>query len=122
MIETHSETDRPMRGMEGPPAATVPRRRRPFGVNAIVALLLLNFVASGIAGIVLPYAWSVIPADLQVIAAVDIAIAVVLGLPSVIVAIGLLRLKRWAWYGVMLLTGLRLLVAIWQYMRGGQPY
>lgn len=120
MLETHSESDRPVR--QTPAAAPVTRRRRPFGVNVIVVLLLLDFAASALAGILVPFGWSEVPRELRFEAAVDIAFAVVQGLASLVVAFGLLRLRHWAWYGVMILTGMSLLVAIWQYFRGFQPY
>ena len=57
MLDTHSETDRPVRGTEAPPAETVPRRRRPFGVIAVVVLLVLNFAASFLSTLLIRYGW-----------------------------------------------------------------
>ncbi len=122
MLDTHSKTDRPVRGMEAPPAVTVPRRRRPFGVIAVVVLLVLNFAASFLSTLLIRYGWEAIPAEQRVSLMLELGFGAVLGSAGLVVALGLFRMRRWAWYGVMILTGVNLLLGIWQYFRGGQPF
>ena len=50
------------------------------------------------------------------------AIALVILVVGLIIAIGLWRLHRWAWAGVMIWTGVNLATALYQYFHGRPDY
>jgi hypothetical protein len=129
--------------------ATPAARRRPFGVNAIIALQLVNiltvtilalgvealrgptaivdslrlhldldvsgtiFAPVGAPLLYLPGQGQAVP-----VTAFDLAIVALL----VVNVVGLFRLRRWAWTLTMFLTGIALLVGIFQYVVGAPLY
>jgi hypothetical protein len=106
------------------------RPPRPFGVKAIVALLLVASVidlTSGVANIlvILQGGGSIgllptLPALRQL---AMLVLPLALGSARLVAAVGLLRLQRWAWVLVMLITGGQLAADLWQYVAAGdRPY
>jgi uncharacterized membrane protein (DUF2068 family) len=96
--------------------------KRPFGIYAIIVLQLLNILANftdvirvqiGLSTLALPNVQ-----DSRILAAVNILIAVVL----IFIIIGLWRYQYWAWFATMVVTGIALILGIWQYFHGGSPY
>lgn len=103
---------------------------RPFGVIAIFALLLVASVielTSGITDVVTileggrgigPLA--TLPGLRQLAL---LALPLALGGARLLAAVGLLRLQRWAWVLVMLITGGQLAADLWLYVAAGErPY
>ena len=96
--------------------------KRPFGVYAIIVLLLVRLVT--------------VTLELEIIRpeqtllrlpslSSDVVNAVIIGVTVagiVAICIGLFLLKRWAWIATMILIGSNLLLAITGYLSGGQPY
>ncbi len=98
------------------------QRKRPFGLYAIIVLQILNIVANftdlvrvqmGMSTLALPNV-----ENSQVLAVLNVLIAVVL----VLIIIGLWRYRYWAWFATMIVTGIALILGIWQYFHGGSPY
>ena len=96
--------------------------KRPFGIYAIIVLQLLNILANftdvirvqrGLATLALPNVQ-----DSRILAVVNIVIAVIL----IFIIIGLWRYQYWAWFATMVVTGIALILGIWQYFHGGSPY
>ena len=96
--------------------------KRPFGVYAVIALLLLRVlsifldlerVRLGLTPLTLPE----MDKSSSIVVVIAITIAAILA-----VCIGLFLLKRWAWIGVMILIGINLLYGIVYYLNGGQPF
>ena len=97
-------------------------RKRPFGLYAIIVLQIVAILARiydilelrrGVSAQALPNVDNV-----RWILLLDVVVAVLL----VFVCIGLWRYRKWAWFAVMVLAGLALIVGIWQYFQGGEPY
>ncbi len=100
------------------PAGTLPaKRKRPFGVNAIIVLSTLSALYGVGAVVVLYFDLTLtIPtlAGLQLerwLMIYFIATSVV----QVFIVIGLLRLRRWGWFLVMLNTGVGMVLNIWAF-------
>jgi hypothetical protein len=106
------------------------RRARPFGVTVIVVLLLaaalVAFPSSllGLFGSVrseggiapLPD-----PTTVELIGGLTLLLA--LGAAALTAAIGLLRLRRWAWVLTMLMVGAQMAANLWEYVVAGErPY
>ena len=96
--------------------------KRPFGVYAIIALLLLRVLSisldlerirQGLTPLTLP--------DLDNSSSLVVVIAITIA-AILAVCIGLFLLKRWAWIAVMILIGINLLYGIVYYLNGGQPF
>jgi uncharacterized membrane protein (DUF2068 family) len=96
--------------------------KRPFGLYIIIGLQVLNILANftdvvrvqlGMTSLALPNVQ-----DSRVLALVNIAIAIIL----VVLIFGLWRYKYWAWFGTMVVTGIALVIGIWQYFHGGTSY
>ena len=102
------------------------RGKRPFGVTIIAILKLLNALAILSAIGVLAIALS--GGDLERIEQQfeqenDLRLtSIVLGMLGLVVAIGLWRLRFWAWAGIMILTGLSLATNLMNYFRGDPLY
>lgn len=96
--------------------------KRPFGIYAIMVLQLLNIAANffGFVRLQMGMSTLVLPNvnDVRVIGIVNIVVAVLL----LLVVWGLWRLKYWAWFSTMVLTGIALIFGIWQYWHGATPY
>jgi hypothetical protein len=98
-----------------PPGTAILERRRPFGVYAVAALLLLDAVVlilnaqnvqlSRVFNVHLPGGARLHMPLLDWVAAIVIVILVG----------GLVALKRWAWVGTMVVVGIGLAVGIWLY-------
>lgn len=101
-----------------------PKRKRPFGVNAIIVLSTLIVVYSVVvaAGLYVGIASEIpILASLQVerwLMIYLIGTAVV----QVFIIVGLWRLKRWGWFLVMLNTGVGMVLNIWAYFNARPNY
>lgn len=98
------------------------RRRRPFGVYAVISLMLLRAI------IVAVDLWRV-GQGLPPVSYPDLnddpltftlLSAVIVGI--LIICLGLFLLQRWAWIATMILIGLNLLVAIVDYLNGGDRF
>ena len=96
--------------------------KRPFGIYAIIVLQLLNILANftdmirvqrGLSTLALPNVQ-----DSRILAVANIVIAVIL----IFIIIGLWRYQYWAWFATMVVTGIALILGIWQYFHGGSPY
>jgi hypothetical protein len=104
--------------MKSPPS----HRRRPFGVYAIIGLLLIRVA------LIAFDLWRIgqgQPALSLLDLNNDRLLGVIAG--ATIVALlaicwGLFRLKRWAWITMMILIGFNLLVAITGYLNGGKQF
>lgn len=96
--------------------------KRPFGLYAIIVLQLLSIASSFFDflsiqfGMVTPPLPNVL--DQRIIGVINLLVAALL----VFVVWGLWRLKYWAWFSTMVLTGAGLIVGLWQYWHGGTPY
>jgi lysylphosphatidylglycerol synthetase-like protein (DUF2156 family) len=95
-----------------------PRRRRPFGVYVIIALVLLRVtvIALDLVAVQLGRPLMVLPEaedPLVLATAGGATIALLLS-----ISLGLFMLKRWAWIATMILIGFNLVVAIFQYLNG----
>ena len=110
MIETPSSPT--TFGTTAPEAAVT--NKRPFGIYVIAALQALNALATGLraVGIV----------NTPEVGGVDDAfsgvLAVLMMLAGLVVAGGLLQLKRWAWVALMLWVGLNLAAELGFYFNG----
>jgi hypothetical protein len=102
-------------------------RRRPFGVTAIVVLLILSALVLFGEGV-----WEIQTtihdrgATLEPLSATGtlallgrFLVLVISGAANLVAAIGLWQLRRWAWVLVMLLVGSRLAANLWLYFTGG---
>jgi hypothetical protein len=104
---------------------TVPtprRRKRPFGLYAVIVLLLLqgpSLIASR-DEVRYGLGW-IVPAGQNTGAVADL-IGISLSLIALVLIVGLWRLKRWAWVGAMMFVGLGLTVGIIQYLRNQPLY
>lgn len=96
--------------------------RRPFGIYAIIALQILNMLAllTDLVRVQIGFRPPPLPNSDNplLLSVVNIAFAILL----VVIIIGLWRYQYWAWFGTMVLTGIALIVGIWQYLNGGTPY
>jgi hypothetical protein len=104
-------------------AVPTPRtRKRPFGLYAVLVLLVLqgpSLIASGDevrAGLD-----RIVPAG-QDPGQVAELLTIPLSLIVLVLVVGLYRLRRWAWVGTMLFVGLGLTVGILQYLRDQPLY
>jgi uncharacterized membrane protein (DUF2068 family) len=52
----------------------------------------------------------------------SIVINLLFAVIPVAIIIGIWRYRYWAWFAVMLFTGIALILAIWKYFNGGSPY
>jgi uncharacterized membrane protein (DUF2068 family) len=95
--------------------------KRPFGINAILLLLVLLVLNNGvdviraIAGLP-PHTLPDLGA--LVIEGLDAVIAIV----CAVLAVGLWQMRDWAWYAAMIASGLSMFFTIWRSLNGGQPY
>jgi lysylphosphatidylglycerol synthetase-like protein (DUF2156 family) len=94
------------------------RGKRPFGVYAIIALSLLrvSLVALDMAAVRLGRPTTYLPQPDDPLT-LYVAGAVII-LAMLVICLGLFRLQRWAWIATMILIGLNLLVAIFDYLNG----
>src|SRR5262245_22598048 len=100
--------------------------RRPFGVNAIVVLLLISAVLSiGSGGWAFVFTLTgnttlieMFPEAPPMVLA-QFALLAIVGVLDLIAAIGLLMMRRWAWVMVMLLVGYRMALNLWLYFSAG---
>lgn len=117
---THPPTPAP-RGQ--PVAVQTPRRRkRPFGLYAVLVLLLLQGPSLIASGDEVRYGLGrIVPAGQDPGAAADL-LGISLSLISLVLIVGLWRFKRWAWVGTMMFVGLGLTVGIIQYLRDQPLY
>lgn len=107
-----------------PEQSAVPARRRPFGLYAIIALILINAVL-----IALDFSRSYVSLGLEFglerpplpwLDDVDVDRLLRLSIAAawLIVAIGLWRLRRWAWTALMIMVGIALGEGLFLYVRG----
>ena len=92
------------------------RKQRPFGVNVIAAMQILNGLSVA-ATIALTDEFEI--ADLTLF---EQAFTASFGLINVIVALGLWWLKRWAWMFTMIWTGINLAGGLVAYYQGDPNY
>jgi hypothetical protein len=120
---------RPRGGDVGLSRDVAPTRRRPFGVIVVVVLLVLSAAFHLSAGLGAPAgtASSAVASEAGVLPGLELLPAIAASLSAAAVtllaAVGLWRLRRWAWVLVMLIVGLRMAENLWQYvMLGDRPY
>ncbi len=95
--------------------------RRPFGINAIIFLLALLVLNSGVDAIraftgLAPYTFP----DSGALAI--LIMNVVFLIICAVLAAGLWQMHDWGWYVAMIASGLNLFFSIWRHFNGGQPY
>ena len=100
-------------------------RKRPFGIYAIIVLLLLNIsilFLPGVAtfveriGVVLPYAGTAL------FEAQNVITGFAVGTVNLIAVVGLLMLKRWAWVATMVLAGISMAAGLVLYFEDRPLY
>ena len=96
------------------PEDSVTIRKRPFGIYVIAALQALNALATGLRAIGVVNT----PETGGIDDAFSGSLAVLMMLAGLIVAVGLVQLKRWAWVALMLWVGLNLFVELGFYFNG----
>ena len=103
--------------------------KRPFGVNAIVVLLLLSAlleVGAGGAVFILTLAGNTtlleLFPDARPMVLGQFALVAIEGAADLVAAIGLLLMRRWAWVLVMLLVAYRMATNLWIHFTGGSGY
>ena len=98
---------------------------RPFGVKAIVVLLLVSALLTAVTG-GWGFVWAmggnsallnVFPEPAPLVLT-QFALLVVEGVADLVAAVGLLLMRRWAWVLVMLLVGYRMASNLWLYISG----
>ena len=95
--------------------------KRPFGINAIIALLALLVLNNGVDVIrtlssLPPHTFPEV--DALIIQMLNAVIAIFYA----VLAVGLWQMRDWAWYAAMIGSGLSMFFAIWRHFNGGQPY
>ncbi len=101
--------------------SSLKKGKRPFGVYAIVVLLVL-IVASNALDLV--RVWQGMPSEIfpemgtVIVIGLNIAIAVF----CATLALGLWRMQEKAWYATMIASGTYLFFTIWSYYAGGKPF
>lgn len=105
---------------------TAPRtkRKRPFGVNAIIVLSVLNVLFAIGAGLVLYFDMTqfVVPVADVTVERWLLFYLIGTGVFQVFIVVGLWRLKRWGWFLVMLHNGLAMFLNIWAYFYSTPNY
>ena len=104
-------------GPLGAAPAPARKRRRPFGVYVIVLLQTFNAISHGsgvIGGVEDPLISTITDAASDTVATVIMVIGLV-------VAAGLLLLKRWAWVATMLWVGAIMAAELVLFFRGDDP-
>jgi hypothetical protein len=99
---------------EGSPTAV--RRKRPFGVTVITVIQVLSVIGAAFF-VVDELGTREILRDWRL--TIVGGIVVVVGL---VIALGLWKLRSWAWVGVMLWTGAELAICLAQYLHGIPDY
>jgi hypothetical protein len=94
------------------------KRRRPFGVTAIAALLALDGVVAALTLVLVAVDTITETRDRL---SLDTSLSA-LGIAGLVTALGLLRLKRWAWVSTMLLVGANLVSVLVAYFDGQPRY
>jgi hypothetical protein len=97
-------------------------QKRPFGLYAIVVLQVLNIASILFDAVRLQLGVSTLSIpnveDSRFVSVANLVIVLLL----IAIVIGLWQLRYWAWYATMLLTGIQLVLGIWRYFHGGEPY
>ena len=96
--------------------ATMPRRKRPFGVTIIALVQALSTLL--VAAFVVVERGGDFTIHDRGLSAAGVGLILV----GLVIAVGLWRLKRWAWVCVMLWTGLELAASLVTYFRGAPDY
>jgi uncharacterized membrane protein (DUF2068 family) len=95
--------------------------KRPFGINAILLLLVLLVLNNGVdvlralAGLP-PHTFPEV--GVLVILMLNVAFVIFYA----VLAVGLWQMRDWAWYVAMVASGLSMFFLIWRHFYGGQPY
>ena len=105
------------------------RRRRPFGLKAIMTLLVLQIIAGLLAILFFVIAMN-LPPDIPLDELDDLVLSMpfyiaqqsVLAVLRLVCLFGLWRLKRWAWFLMMLLLTYSMAVDIVAFFRGNPIY
>jgi len=101
--------------------APTKKRKRPFGIYAIIVLLVFLVVNNGLD--VLRSIDGMPPHSFPDIGTLAIVVwNAIIFVFCLVLAIGLYRTYSWAWYGAMIASGLSLFFMIWRYFNGGTPY
>jgi uncharacterized membrane protein (DUF2068 family) len=102
-----------------------PTRKRPFGVTVIIILQILStlLLASDVVNKQILSIPTIIFNELfGRIESASIGVAVIALIYQLVVAIGLLRLKRWAWLLIMVQLGVGMAIDLWAYTNGTPNY
>jgi hypothetical protein len=104
-------------------AAPTPRRRkRPFGLYAVLVLLALQGPSLIASRDQVRYGLGrMVPAGQDAGQVADL-LGIPISLIVLVLVVGLWRLKRWAWVGAMIFVGLGLTAGIIQYLRDQPLY
>jgi len=100
------------------------RRKRPFGVNAIIVISALSFVYGVAAAVIVYYD---LFAEEQFLANLVLEQWLVVyfitsSVIHVVIIVGLWRMKRWGWFLVMVNTGVGMFLNIWAYFYSQPNY
>jgi hypothetical protein len=110
----------------------VVKRKRPFGVTVIALLMAVSAPTTGLSVLFSPvhfvFGRLMLPvhghltfpaANATLVLDLESSIITIIGL---VIAVGLWRLKHWAWLATMLWTGTVLASALWLYVQGHPAY
>jgi uncharacterized membrane protein (DUF2068 family) len=113
------------------PVETAPqKRKRPFGVNAIIVLSTLSVLYSITLATLMGVGVFLVEgglAEMPYLARLELArwlmiYLIATSVVQVAIIIGLWRLRRWGWFLVMLHTGVGLFLNIWAYFHSRPNY
>ncbi len=97
------------------------KHQRPFGINAILLLLVLLVINNGVD--VIRALAGLAPYTLPDMGALAIQVLnAVIAVFCAVLAVGLWQMRDWAWYAAMIASGLSMFSLIWRHFNGGQPY
>ena len=117
---THPPT--PVRRGQPVTVETPHRRKRPFGLYAVLVLLLLQGPSLIASRDEVRYGLGrIVPAGQDPGTVADL-IGIPLSLISLVLIVGLWQFKRWAWAGTMIFVGFGLTVGVIQYLRDQPLY
>jgi hypothetical protein len=112
----------PAQGSHPVVVPTPRRRKRPFGLYAVLVLLALQGPSLIAAGDHVRYGIGRMVPEGQDAGQVADLLGIPISLIVLVLVVGLYRLRRWAWVGTMIFVGLGLTVGIIQYLRDQPLY
>jgi hypothetical protein len=94
------------------------RRRRPFGVTMIAWLLIINMLSIGTTLLLEDSPFGIEIDNDFVEGSITLALLVI----AIVIAVGLWRLRRWAWIATMIWFGVSMATALAAWRDGHAPY